>query len=336
MVRRHKRDREGAGETASDKPSKKKGKEPERPPDDSDADGSDDDGSSSDRGSINVGTEDREEMQVDFAFYDPEESDYHGMRTLLASGASIMPPGATWDVSGLAGVVSEQAAVGSVVKIAAEGGDEPADGEVLGFLTAISLHAHKSACFAKEFGASALSRCAAAADKQALEKMLGGSATGLVVSERLLNLPAALIPSLVDSLLQDIEWARENADEASDRKNFGLDTLLLVANVELGDDETAAAEGGAASSSAAPSAAPGKKKKKKKGKGKGAAGAGGSSELDLHSLDFCRAEEGVLAHVARFCTLLNGTGKTRQLLMALELGAIREALPALHAAMGED
>ncbi|KAL3911490.1 MAG: hypothetical protein SGPRY_008672 [Prymnesium sp.] len=55
-------------------------------------------------------------MQVEFAFFDPRESDFHGVRTLLA-GSPIVP--SSWDVGGLAAILVEQVEVGSIVKTAA-------------------------------------------------------------------------------------------------------------------------------------------------------------------------------------------------------------------------
>ena len=46
-------------------------------------------------------------------------------------------------------------------------------------------------------------------------------------------------------------------------------------------------------------------------------------------------EEQVLATFAEWSTLLSGSGRSRQLLMSLTPDAIRQAVPALHAALGE-
>lgn len=264
---------------------------------------------------------------MDFGFFDVLETDYHGMRALLApgSGNELLPSGATFDVSGLAGVLCEQAAVGSVVKQIAEGSEEPTeDGVVLGFMSAISLHAHRTTPFAKDLIASLTQRCPEASAKASLQELLGAESSGLLVSARMLNLPPALVPSLLDALLKDIVWAGKHSDEATERASFSKMTkLIVVANVEL------AADTGAASSSTAgaSSAEGGGKKKQKRAMAEAAL---------LESLTFARAEEEVLAAAAEWSTLLNGPGRSRQLLMALTPAAIKQAIPALHAVMGTE
>ena len=154
---------------------------------------------------LNLGTSGGEELNVDFGFFDPKPSDFHGMRTLLAGSGALVPEGSPWDVGGLADALAEQAAVGSLAKVVGEGegaAGEPADDEVLGFVSAINLHAHRAARFAQELRASYLKRCADADARARLGQLLDGGRAALVVSERMLNLPAALVPSLFDSLLQ--------------------------------------------------------------------------------------------------------------------------------------
>jgi len=190
-----------------------------------------DDDDDDDEEPLNLGTaETTETMSIDFGFYDPKSSDFHGMRALLAGRASLLPEGSAWDVGGLADVLCEQAAIGSVVKVVepGDGNEEPADDEVLGFISAVNLHAHKSARFAQEVRASLLKRCPNGGQRDELATLLDDAHCGLLLSERMLNLPAALVPSLVDSLLQDIAWADENADEA-ERDSFRFTRLVLVA-----------------------------------------------------------------------------------------------------------
>jgi hypothetical protein len=263
-------------------------------------------------------------MPVDFGFFDPKSEDFHGMRALLARSGALLPAGSPFDVGGLADVLAEQAAVGSIVKVIGEGSEEPSDDEVLGFMSAISLHAHRTARFAGELRESFLRRCVDTRARERLAGLLESPKTGLLLSERLVNLPAALLPSLVDSLLQDIAWAVEHAEDADERRSFNFDTLVLVAPVTL------ASNTGNTSSAADAEADAAHEKKKKKRK---AVAAEAHASL-LENVVFDRVDEEILAGAAGWATLLNSAGR-RQLLMTLSLEQVRGAIPALHAAMGE-
>jgi len=242
------------------------------------------------------------------------------VRTLLA-GSSLLP--SAWDVGGLAGILVEQVEVGSVVKTAASDSDAAADDDVLGFMSAINLHTHRGAKCVQQIIASVLQRAADAKARDAIQKLLDDTSqpAALVVSERMLNMPPALVPSLVDSLLQDIEWAAANAPKA-ERASFRFGRLLFLAQAAVADGAQVAS-----SSSAPDLRAPGGKKRKK-----------ASSEAQaalVDSLEFVRPEEQLLASSADYCTLLNGAGRSRQLLMCVTLEAVREAIPALSALMTE-
>ena len=312
---------------------------PPKPADDEEED-SDDDSDSEDAG---LRVDDHEEkeasLEVDFGFFDPKSEDFHGVRALLASGdANALLPSA-YDVGGLSDVICEQAAVGSVAKVIAADSEEPAQPEdVLGFLTAVNLRSHREAAFVKEFRASVTQRCAGdASAKDRLAAILADQHTGLIVSCRMVNLPGALVPSLVESLMKDLAWAIEEAEPEAERATYRFGHLLLLAAVEM---PTGGGEGASSAASAGPSGGGGggdggggggggKKRKK------AAAAAAMDRAAQLESLTFGRMEEEILAAAADFTVLLNGAGRTRQLLLAITPDAIRQAVPAMHAAMGE-
>ena len=143
----------------------------------------------------------------------------------------------------------------------------------------------------------------------------------------MVNLPPSLVPSLIDSLMQDLAWAVKHCDEAAERESFRFDTLLVLAHVEHG------AAGGASSSGADDAAAGGggggKKKKRKQAAQEAAARA-------LEGIVFARPEEEVLAAAAEWSTMLSAPGRSGQLLLALTPDAIRAAIPALQVTMSEE
>ena len=194
----------------------------------------------------------------------------------------------------------------------------------------MNLYSHRSTAFAKELRASYLKRCATATSRDQLSTLLDGPSTGLLLSERLVNLPAALVPSLYDSLLQDIAWAVENAEDAAERASFRFSHLLVVAAVALAGAGGSSSHLAESEHDAHNSSAAGGKKRKRK-----AAATEQERAALLESIVFDRVEEEVLAAAAEWCTLLNGTGGRRQLVISLRPEQIKETLPALHAAMGE-
>ena len=293
-----------------------------------------------DREALNLGTEDATEpLSIDFGFFDPKSSDFHGMRALLLSGTALMPAGSTWDISGLADVLSEQVEVGSVAKTIGEGSEEPADDDVLGFMSAVNLQVHRTKLFAQEMRASILKRCPDASAREELSRRFDDPRVGLIVSERMINLPAALVPSLIDSMLQDIAWAAENAEDKATRDALNFSELLLIAAVTLkpgngagGNGSSGGPIGAGASSSEGGASGGGKRPKKRE---RQAAAASAQAAL-FETVEFVRTEEEILAATAEWQALLNGTGRTRQMVLALTPEGMRQAIPALHAAMGED
>ena len=105
-----------------------------------------------------------------------------------------------------------------------------------------------------------------------------------------------------------------------------LTRLLLLATVEVPVGGLPATEAAASASSSGGESAGGKKRKK--------AAAEAAASL-LEALEFARPEEEVLAAAADWSTILNGAGRTRQLLLSLKPDAIRNAVPALHAVMDD-
>ena len=273
--------------------------------------------------------------RVEFGFFDPHPTDFHGVRALLANNANGLPVGTAFDVGALADVLCEQTEVGSVAKVIAPGtdGPDPAQDDVLGFMSAVSLHRHKRATFARELTDSFKQRCADALARATLQDLLEAETTGFIVSCRMLNLPPVLVPSLVDSLMQDIAWALEHCEDVAERRAFDFRTLLLAADVELHADEEGGDgggdgdEGGGGSEEAEKEEEEEEEKKKKKKKRAEAA--------EVEGLAFARPEEEVLAQHASWSTLLAGAGRSRQLLMSLTPDAIRGAVPALRAVMAE-
>lgn len=255
---------------------------------------------------IQAGDDDPEELQVEFSFFDPRPEDYHSMRALLAGGATL-PQGI--DPGGFADLLSEQAAVGTLVK------GETIDTDVYGFMSAIGLQEHAKVRCVQQLTASVLKRLPDAAAIGALRGWLADAKAplGLIVSERFVNMPPQLLPNLVDALVQDIDWAVQNADDKAERDGFKFRRLLLLASVRLPKPGA-----GSLPRAASPAGKPSKKQ------------AVAAAALPSGA-EYCRVDEECLAQQAEAAHLLNGTGRERQMLLVLRLDALRAAVPKLHA-----
>ena len=274
----------------------------------SDGKDSDDDGSSNDEDvALDMAEEPgtAQELQVEFGFFDPRPEDYHHFKALLQAGSFWR--GTEWDTPGLATLLSEQASVGTVIK---------ADEDVFGFMSVVSLQFHREQPCVQQLTSHIMQRTGSAKATATLKALLAPSAkpVGLILSEWMLNTPHALIPSAVDSLMQDVAWAVENEVDEAHRASFKFDRLLLLAQVAPPSSTDADSPG-------ASSSRQGRKGKRAK-----------ESPLEPSAFEFARAEEDVLAQLAESSYLL--TGPVRHLLLVLEPSAVRDAVPSLHAVMG--
>jgi len=159
------------------------------------------------------------DMDVDFNFCSPGEDDYHGLAYLLKGGK-------TWDFvpnlnfSELTNSVVESAA-GTIVKADSgegdaeagesegEQGEEDEDGMICAIATVLRFPQEIS--WASDIEKLLLAKAKKFADaptlaslEALLEKSRNSSQLGLLISERMSNLPPQLIPPLHKSLLDDL------------------------------------------------------------------------------------------------------------------------------------
>uniref|UniRef100_A0A7S0LNB5 Protein BCP1 n=1 Tax=Coccolithus braarudii TaxID=221442 RepID=A0A7S0LNB5_9EUKA len=244
-----------------------------------------------------------ERLNIEFTFFDPRPNDALHIRALLQAGTLSATGVNTLE---LADYISEQAAVGTLIK---------ADDDVFGFLTALPLqHLRNHACV-KPLISLVFDCCSQPAAKQALATLLTGrDSIGLLISERLVNAPLQLVPDLLESLVQDIEWAKENEEEPPLRAAFDFRHLLLVCKV------TKAAPGEVSSE------LPRKKQKK------GSAKVIGLGWEELQALHFDRVEEEALAYEAEWCCHLSTPGASLLLALLTPL-TVKRMVPKLRAIM---
>eukprot|EP00897_Mesotaenium_endlicherianum_P009634 jgi/Mesen1/869/ME000114S10947 len=160
--------------------------------------------SSSSRTKDNDGRKGKQVINVDFEFFDPKPVDFHGLKGLLRTYLDET----AWDLTSLVDTIIAQTTVGTVVKT---GDDE----SPIGVASALNLHRHKA--WAKDVAGFLRANAGQRPEATKLEALLAAvqqkkRQVGLIVSERVVNLPVELTPPLHQALFDEILWATE--DEA--------------------------------------------------------------------------------------------------------------------------
>ncbi|CAN8318440.1 unnamed protein product [Cochlearia groenlandica] len=168
----------------------------------------------------------QEGVQADFEFFDPKDTDFHGVKILLQNYLDDKE----WDLSSFTDLILEQTTVGTVVKVA-----DDEDEAVFALASALNFARYKEKkCFGelKEFLLKKVS-----SEKKniasELEKLLEKKSqdVGLLVSQRVMNLPPQLLPPLYDGLFDEISWATEDEPTEELRSSFRFKSYLLVTKI---------------------------------------------------------------------------------------------------------
>ncbi|XP_073142312.1 protein BCCIP homolog [Henckelia pumila] len=173
------------------------------------------------------GSEDEEfqgVVQADFVFFDPKPGDFHGIKVLLQTYLDHKQ----WDLSGFVDLVLGQPTVGTVVKI-----ENDEDDGVYSVLTVLNLERYKNNKCMTEFKDYLLDVCQGK-DMVANLKYLFGEhvqSVGIIVSQRVVNLPSQLLPPLYDALFDEIEWATEDEPTQELRKSFRFKMYIIISKI---------------------------------------------------------------------------------------------------------
>ncbi|KAJ4710011.1 Protein BCCIP-like [Melia azedarach] len=163
-------------------------------------------------------------VQADFVFFDPKADDFHGVKILLQTYLDDIQ----WDLSGFVDLILAQTTVGTVVKIEDDDDDTP-----FSIVTALNLERYKDHKCITELKEFLLKACQ---EKDMLNdlRLLTGEqarAVGLLVSQRVVNLPPQLFPPLYDALFDEVSWATEDEPTEELRSSFRFKFYLLVSKI---------------------------------------------------------------------------------------------------------
>ncbi|KAK2746940.1 Mss4p nuclear export [Myotisia sp. PD_48] len=162
-----------------------------------------------DTGEESSGSEDDTEMiNVDFEWFDPQPAvDFHGLKVLLRqlfdSDAQL------FDLSALADLILSQPLLGSTVKVDGNETDPYA------FLTVLNLKQHQDKPVIKSLTDYIRSQSSSTPQLSSLHQLVSQSELpeiGLILTERLINVPAEVVPPMYTMLQEEVEWALQEKE----------------------------------------------------------------------------------------------------------------------------
>lgn len=149
--------------------------------------------------------EDMDMVNVDFEWFDPQPAvDFHGIKTLLRQLLDV--DSQLFNLSELTDLILAQPLLGSTVKVDGNETDPYA------FLTVLNLTTHKDKQVIKDL-TQYLSKKASTNLPQLTALINDPSAqVGLILTERFINMPHEIVPPMYTMLLEEIQWAVQEAE----------------------------------------------------------------------------------------------------------------------------
>ncbi|XP_061338488.1 protein BCCIP homolog [Gastrolobium bilobum] len=164
-------------------------------------------------------------VQADFSFFDPKPDDFHGVKTLLQTYLDDQE----WDLTGFVDLILGQTTVGTVVKI-----EDDEDEGLFAVVTALNLWRYREQrCIMTLKDFFLLKACQEKGVADQLKLLLGEQAhnVGLLVSQRVVNLPPQLLPHLYDALFDEVSWATEDEPTEDLQNSFQFKHYIILSKI---------------------------------------------------------------------------------------------------------
>ncbi|BGP52468.1 Mss4p nuclear export [Rhodotorula sphaerocarpa] len=238
--------------------------------------GKDDDDDDDDEAKGPQKDEDVEMLDVNFSFFDPQPQDYHSIKLLLSQLVGHTDA-IELDLGGVTDLVLEQRLVGSTVKTdSGEDDDKANEGDPYAVLTVLNLNVHKDKPAVSSLVTYLLSKLEPASPfhsqlTELLQAPSDGSSpaapkhVGLVLSERMVNMPTQIVPPMYRMLQEELQWATEEKEPYNFSHLLFLSRVFLSSTASLEDDPNAALEQAIVAEAGLRAQVPPKKKKQRKG-----------------------------------------------------------------------
>ena len=147
-------------------------------------------------------------LDVEFEWFDPQPAyDFHGIKTLLQQLFDV--DAQLFDLSALTELILAQPLLGSTVKV---DGNET---DAYAFLSVVNLREHKDKPFVSKIIDYLRQKSASSSSHSPIAKLLSNPdlpPIGLILTERLVNVPSEITPPMYTMLLEEIQWALEEKE----------------------------------------------------------------------------------------------------------------------------
>lgn len=144
-------------------------------------------------------------VNVEFEWFNfKPEIDFHGLKSLLRQLLDV--DNQLFDLSALADLILSQPTVGSTVKVDGEETDAYA------FLTILNMHEHREKPIMKDLTRYIIEKSKTVEQLAGLEGLIATNQVGLVLAERLINVPSEISPPMYGMLIDEIEAAVEDKE----------------------------------------------------------------------------------------------------------------------------
>lgn len=207
-----------------------------------------------------------ETIEASFEFYDPQPQDQSQISWYLREYIGSGDGDSRGIGNEIAGVISGQRRVGTMVRLG-EGG------EIVGVVSVLN-------CGMFEEVLKGLWEVLEKKGDEEFKKVVRGKEkVGLVVLERVVNLPGALVPSMWQALFDEVEWAKEDEPSQVLRDSFKFDWLMMISSCFVDNNGKGKEKGKGSGGGMSKSAKRRQKKRRKVDNGKEGVGVVKDNEL---------------------------------------------------------
>ena len=197
--------------------------------DDHDDDDNDDEFEPEDDWQVQV-LDNPEQIQVDLELFNLEADDYFSVKHFLVP----LLEGASWDASDMAQHIADHMSpkIGTTIRV--DGGREP-----YGFLSVVNLHRTAHLPCTRQIVRFMLDKITNKSQNQQLRHILESkNALGLVLNERVVNVPGQIAPPLHLGFWEEVEEAAELEQNNGEAPYFDFEYYIMITTVaeSISDD----------------------------------------------------------------------------------------------------
>lgn len=159
--------------------------------------------------------QDMDIVNVDFEWFNfKSDIDFHGVKSLVRQLLDV--DNQLFDLSALTDLIIKENTIGSTVKVDGE------DTDAYAFLTILNLHEQREQKVIKDLTQYIVSKTAKSEGWTNLRELIEQKQVGLVLGERLINVPSEVAPPMYTMLIEEI------ADAVEDEEPYNFTHYLIL------------------------------------------------------------------------------------------------------------